>query len=174
MKLDSGERLLTVRNIAASIAFDKSKEGIARTIRQVRHWTQCDILRPAGEKSTGTGIPRFYSIEPTIEIAALLLEVSRYGATVDVLKPLADTLYEDFEEEGLNFFVAASDEGQAYLEVAWDVDQETGRFTNAEINLFVDDPRFDDFIVLSRKAHSSIVIRMNQVFRRLTYPKAAE
>ena len=90
MKLATGENLLTVKDIAECISYDRSEEGIARTLRQVRHWTQCDLLRTMSEKNPGKGVPRFYEDEPSLLIAAILFELCRYGATVDILKPVAD------------------------------------------------------------------------------------
>ena len=85
MKMQSGAELMTIKDISEHIAFDDSDSGIERTMRQVRHWTQCDLLRTTSEKNTGKGIPRFYEVEPTLMIAAILQELTLYGATVDIL-----------------------------------------------------------------------------------------
>src|SRR3546814_478505 len=145
METIKGEQFLTVKDIAAAIAFDKSAAGISRTIRQVRHWTQHDLLRPYSQKNTGTGIPRLYPEEASVEVAAILLELSRYGATVDILKSVATALYDELEGHGLSFFVAVT-EGESHCEVAWRDDPQTGRLTDARVNFFVNEEDMDEEI----------------------------
>lgn len=164
MKTPSGEELVTVKDIAACIAYDRSQEGISRTMRQVRHWTQCDLLRPYSAKNTGKGIPRFYVDSPTIEIAAILLEVSRYGATVDILRPVAEELYEDAESMS-NLFLATTDETEVYAQIAWEQDPRTGKFTGATVNLF-NEMDIDEG-ELSAEPTSSILINMGKVINRI-------
>ena len=165
MELRSGERLFTIKDIARCVAFDKSAEGVARTARQVRHWTQSDLLRTVSEKATGSGVPRLYEEEPTIEIAAILLELARYGATIDILKPVAKALYEDWTGGGDTLFLATTSEGNAYAQVAWTVDPATSRFVDARVNLFND---FDeDGGGLWAEPSSSILVNLNKVMDRI-------
>jgi hypothetical protein len=173
MEMASGETLLTLKDIAECISFDKSEHGITRTARQVRHWTQSDLLRPMTRKNTGTGIPRVYEIEPTLHIAALLLELSRYGATVDILKPVADALYDDFEEAGGNILLGETDEANVFLQVAWKEDPKTGKFVDARINIFSDFEMLgDEAGDIDKAPSSSIVVNLNTVFSRIfPWPK---
>ena len=166
MDMKSGEKLLTLKDIAQCIAFSKSDQGITRMARQIRHWTQSDLLRPESEKETGKGVPRLYADTPTIEIAALLLELARYGATVDILKPVADELYAEWSEYGRNFDIAVTDEGTAILQVAWTEDPETGKFVDASVNFIIKEEPEDEGEV--RLEHSSsIVVNMNKVMSRV-------
>jgi hypothetical protein len=164
MKTPSGDMLVTVKDIAACIAYDRSQDGIARTMRQVRHWTQSDLLRPYSEKNTGKGIPRLYVDSPTVEIAAILLEVSRYGATVDILRPVADELYDDAENMD-NIFLATTDETVVYAQIAWEEDPRTGKFTGATVNLFNEMDIEDG--EMSAEPTSSIVINLGKVMHRV-------
>lgn len=167
MNDDPDIRLLTVKDIAGAIAFDKSEDGINKMIRQVRHWTQSDLLRPFSAKSTGKGIPRVYADRPTIEISAILLELARYGATVDILKFVSDEIYDHWEGDGgMYLFIAMTDEN-AFIEVAWKTDEATGQFIAAEINMF--DEFSDDQSRLYNTASSSLVINLTNVMDRI-YP----
>lgn len=165
MEMRSGERLLTIKDVARCVAFDRSAEGVARTARQVRHWTQSDLLQTVSEKSTGSGVPRLYEEEPTIEIAGILLELARYGATIEILKPVAKALYEDWTEGGDTLFLATTDEGNAYAQVAWREDPATRKFIDARVNLFNDfDP---DGGALWAEPSSSILVNLNNVMGRI-------
>lgn len=169
MKLASGEELLTVKDIAERISFDGSEDGVARTLRQVRHWTQCDLLRTISEKNTGKGVPRFYEDEPSLLIAAILLELCRYGATVDILKPVADQLYEDWVEFGGMSMATAMTDLNAYLQVAWTADPVTGRFTGAQIHMFdeLDQRNGEEDVGVEAQPSSSIVINMTRLTERI-------
>jgi len=170
METASGEQLLTVKDIAKYAAFDKSEEGINRAMRQIRHWTQCDLLRPYTPKKTGTGIPRLYPDEPTIEIAAILLEVARYGATVDILKPVAEALYDAMEGAyGPTIMMAQTGEADACLQIWWKEDPKTGKLYEAEVNFFTkNDPAGDDGELASEPS-SSILINLSSIVDRI-YP----
>lgn len=170
MRRESGERFLTLKDIAQAVAFDKSEHGISRTMRQIRHWTTNDILRPYGGKETGTGIARIYVEAPTIDIAAILLEMSRYGVTVDILKPISKVLYEAAEgEHGPIFFGAETDEWMEFIQISWDEDFKTGKLIDPRIHFFSigDDAEPDS--ELTTDPQSSIVINLNKVFSRI-YP----
>ena len=165
----SENRLITVKDIAECIAFDKSEVGIIRTIRQVRHWTQNDLLRPISQKETGKGVPRVYAVEPTIEIAAILLELTRYGVTVDILKPVADGLWDT--DEAILYLGSALTHINSYLQVAWKADPETGQFSDAEFSMF-DDLDFqasntEDPSPINDSPSSSILINMSEEMGRL-------
>jgi hypothetical protein len=163
MKLATGETLLTVKDIADWISIDRSEEGIARAMRQVRHWTQSDVLRTASEKNTGKGVPRFYDKSPSVWIATILFELCRYGATVDMLKPVADELYDHWEKDGGMYFLTPMIGDDSYLQVAWNTDPKTGRFTDASIHMFDDFDRGSGDYQLMSEPTSSIVINMAQL-----------
>jgi len=166
METQDGIKLVTLKDVAQRIAFSKSEAAISRVARQVRHWTQNDLLKPYGAKQTGTGIPRLYKEEPTLDIAAILLELSRYGATVEIMKSAADALYDDVENGGDTVFLATTDEGTAYLQVAWSEDPETGKFTDAMVHMFEKSP-WNEPGDAHTAPSSSILINMNRVLDRL-------
>jgi len=163
----SGDVFLTIKDITQAIAPDKSMDGLNRTLRQVRHWTQCDLLRPRQQKNPGKGSPRLYNEDPTIMIAAILLELNRYGATVDVLRPVAEALYADELENGGDvLFMAMNDEANAFLQVVWIEDEKTKKFTGALINLFHDfDAAEED--ELWTDPSSSVVLNLNKISDRI-------
>ncbi len=174
MNLASGEELLTIKDVAKKISFDRSESGIAKTMRQIRHWTQNDLLRTTSEKHTGKGVPRFYEPEPTVEIAAILLELSRYGVTVDILKPVAEELWDT--DEGLLYRGSALTDINAYLQVSWSADPVTGVFTDAEVHLFdemdmgpvkTSSEERDQYTPINTAPSSSILVNMSEVMTRV-------
>lgn len=180
MNLANGEELMTVKDIARKIAFDRSDDAIARTMRQVRHWTQNDLLRTTSEKHTGKGVPRLYEPEPTVEIAAVLLELTRYGVTVDILKPVAEELWDT--DEGMLYRGSAMTDINVYLQASWNSDPITGVFTDAEVNMF------DEMDMGPVKTHgedrkqytpinsapsSSILVNMTEVMTRVFVTNAS-
>jgi len=164
----SGDVFLTIKDITQAVAPDKSVDGLNRTLRQVRHWTQSDLLRPREQKNPGKGSPRLYAQDPTIMISAILLELNRYGATVDILRPVADALYTDEEETGGDvLWMAENDEANAYLQVVWIEDEQTRKFTGAEINLFHDHGRTAEDEDLWTDPTSSVVLNLNKIAQRI-------
>lgn len=167
-KMHFGEEdSVRVKDIADCVSFDRSDHGISKTIRQVRHWTQSDLLRPVGQKNTGTGVPRVYPEEPTLQIAAILMELSRYGATVDILKPVSEALYEEMDEFGHCFFIAMTDEGEAFAQVAWTEDPATGRLIDADISFITIETDRKEGEWLTGNYSSSITINLNKVMSRI-------
>ena len=164
MKLGKQKDLLTVKDIAGRIALDRSDIGIERALRQVRHWTQCDLLRTLSQKNTGKGIPRFYEWQPTLMVAAILIELSRYGATVDMLRPVSEALYEYWEEDGMYLLTATTDYN-SFLQVAWTTDATTGRFEGARFE-FWDEVEEPDRRAFDAEPTSSIVINMTRLAER--------
>jgi len=174
MNFVSGEELLTVKDIAREISFDRSDDGIARTMRQIRHWTQNDLLRTASVKNTGKGVPRLYEPEPTIQIAAILLELSRYGVTVEILKPVAEELWD--ADEAMMYIDSALTHLNSYLQVSWTADPLTGAFTGAEVHMFDEmdldnvDTSLDEqpkFNPIHTEPSSSILVNMSNVMTRI-------
>jgi len=174
------QKLLTVKDIAEAISFSKSEEGITRTIRQIRHWTQSDLLRPISQKSTGKGVPRVYEEEPTVLIAAILLELSRYGVTVDILKFASMELYEDCDEYfgGSGWYVStALTDMNVFLQIAWTSDPITGAFVGANVAMYDDRELSQEGYaedsqpeqVILREPSSSILVNLTQVAERI-YP----
>ncbi|MBB3065772.1 hypothetical protein [Limibacillus halophilus] len=159
---------LTVKALAQLIAPSLSAANIAKTMRQLRHWTQNDLLETVGGKETGTGIPRLYETEPTPWIAAILLELARYGATLEVLKPAAQALYDAWEDDNDLVMASETQEGPAFAQVSWQVDPDSGRFTKASIHFFHGIEAFDgDETVLESAPVSSILINLTQVMDKL-------
>lgn len=168
MIFDNGEELLTIKDIARSIAYDRSDEGLAKVMRQIRHWTQNDLLFTVSEKHTGKGVPRLYSEDYTVEIAAILLELSRYGIPIEVLKPVAEELWSD---DGSLYMGSALTELNSYLQLSWKTDSKTGAFTGVEITMFDDmdlnDQDKEDYYPLNADPSSSILVNMTQVMTRI-------
>ncbi len=167
MKLANGPTLLTVKDIAERISYDRSEDGLARTLRQVRHWTQNDLLETISEKNTGKGVPRFYDYHSSLIIAGILLELSRYGATVDILKPVADNLYESFEDDRSQYMLWQEMDENSYLQVAWNTDPSSGRFMDAVMHMFDDLDKGYSGNELMSEPTSSVVINMSKLRERI-------
>lgn len=160
-------KFITIKDIAKRIAFESSDSVIERTIRQLRHWTQNDLLRTIGEKNTGKGIPRLYEDEPTLLISAILQELTLYGASIETLKPVAKALYEHWDRETGMYFTLALNEGNSYLQVVWSIDSRTGKFFDAEINFFDDIDRDAGHELLLEHPSSSVVVNMSMLTERI-------
>ncbi len=108
------DRLYTVKDIAAIISLDGSPEDVRKCMRQIRHWTNNDVLSPIGGKSTGTGVSRVYD-ENAIYKAAIAAELVRYGVTVDMLgnetfdewisRVMTSTKWKDAKERSKDFYL---------------------------------------------------------------------
>lgn len=108
------ENLYTVKDIAAIISLDGSPDDIRKCMRQIRHWTNNDVLIPIGGKDTGTGVSRVYD-EDAIYKAAFAAELVRYGTTVDMLgyelfdewmsAVMTSTQWKDAKEKSKDFYL---------------------------------------------------------------------
>lgn len=85
---NADSRSYTVREIAAILAaqempvgMDAPEELVSKRLRQVRHWTACDYLRPIGKKHSGTGVARRYGPDE-VRKAALLRELTHFGLSI--------------------------------------------------------------------------------------------
>ncbi len=128
-------------------------------------WTQSDLLRPYSQKNTGSGVPRMYDEHPTLLIAGLLFELTRYGATVDILKPVADYLNKYWNGE-VPIAKAGTDLGKTFAHVSWRDDPETGQFTDATLNLFSED-ELGEVGEPSLDPSSSILVNLDRVADRI-------
>lgn len=167
MKLKTGVELVTLKDIAQCIAFEQTVSNIERTMRQVRHWTQNDLLRTEGEKTTGKGIPRFYAEEPTMMIAAILKELTLYGSSVELLRPVSDGLYSHYDDDSGTYLMSALTDINAYLQVIWSIDLKSGKFNDASIHFFDDMDRDAGEKLLDEHPSSSVVINMSTVAGRI-------
>lgn len=79
------DRLYTVKDIAAAISLREEPEEVKRVMRQVRHWTNHDLIETVGGKDTGTGVSRVYRGTEVYK-AAIIAELIRFGVTVDMLE----------------------------------------------------------------------------------------
>lgn len=94
-------RSYSVRDIAAILVdqegwygTDNYQQKLDKRLRQVRHWTSYDYLRPLGSKHTGTGVARRYGPDE-VRKAGLLRELTRFGLTVTQLgEEFGDSLEE--------------------------------------------------------------------------------
>lgn len=168
MEIDSGTEFLSIKDIARRIARRDSDAEFDKAMRQVRHWTQHDLLKPFTPKNTGTGIARLYEKDPTLEFAAIFGELVRYGIGVDVLKPISEALYEEWDDYRLPFLVAET-EGDSYLQVSLKEDPETGKLVGAEINFFLKDSAGEEGVI-DPDPDSSIVINLSRLTDRLYRP----
>tara|TARA_R110000824_G_scaffold53362_4_gene147813 strand:+ start:7428 stop:8000 length:573 start_codon:yes stop_codon:yes gene_type:complete len=161
----------TVKDLAERVSLDVSDEGISRTIRQLRHWTENDVLRTVGEKKSGKGIPRLYHPEPTMEISAFLIELARYGVTVDAMKMVADELWDT--DEGFMAVSTALTDVPSMLQLSWTFDPGTGKFQSASLSLFDEQEllhgaqKFEHDRYMDFTATSSILVNMTAVLERV-------
>ena len=117
------EKLYTVKDVAAIIAHDPDPASVNKIIRQVRHWTNNDLLFTLGGKDTGTGVSRVYDADG-VRLAAILLDLTRYGITVDMLEGIDEWISDRAESDEW----AAAVEGREdyFLQFAWEPGEDKG------------------------------------------------
>jgi hypothetical protein len=153
----------SVKEVAAHIAFRGDPDEIRRIIRQLRHWTNCDLLIPAGNKHTGTGVSRRYD-RHEIRKAAILLELSRYGVTVDMLDGFSDWI--DTLAKGRDWQTATEGRGDYLIQMSWEPGEDGGAHWSSSVS------RGLLMTHKGRKRHglnvaSGIIVNLSSIFRRL-------
>lgn len=106
----------SVRELVDKLAPEEDEEEKLRLLRQVRHWTNADLLTPIGEKHTGTGVSRKYGPDE-VRKAAILRELSRFGLTVTMLDGMGEAL--DFYAKRSEWRDAISGKDAIFLEMLW-------------------------------------------------------
>lgn len=157
-------QLYNVKRVAQIISRSDDERVIEQTIRKIRHWTNEDVLSPVGDKHTGTGVSRMYD-EEAIYIAALLLEITKYGVTVDHLDTFEEWIKECWEETDE---WEASKRGAADLVFQLGWNDQGGGFScvvREDKGLFWSPFGSDE----SESYTSSIVVNATNVFKRLAW-----
>jgi len=106
----------SVRELVDKLAPEEDEEEKLRLLRQVRHWTNADLLTPIGEKHTGTGVSRKYGPDE-VRKAAILRELSRFGLTVTMLDGMGEAL--DYHAKQSEWRDAISGKDAIFLEMLW-------------------------------------------------------
>lgn len=153
----------SVKGVAERIAFRGDADEVRKIIRQVRHWTNADLLTPVGEKHTGTGVSRQYDADE-VRKAALLLELSRYGVTVEMLENFDE--WTDSLKRTDAWKKAAAGKGDYFLQMAWEPGEDGGTIWR---------PNISRGLLVSKemsKRHnfslaSTIIINVAAVFQRI-------
>jgi hypothetical protein len=155
------EERYTVKDVARIISRDQSPDGIARMMRKIRYWTTSEVLRPAGDTATGTGVSRTYTRHEVYK-AAIIAELVRYGLTMEDL----DTTDEWLDNVALDsgWEQAKRGEGQLSLRYAWDEDALISHPFKAD---------FYDRLQRNKNAGasypSSIILHLPELFGRLRF-----
>ena len=161
------ERLYTVKDVAAIIAPEPSMRE--RVLRQVRHWTATDVLKPLGGKATGTGVSRVYKADD-VRKAALVLEIVRYGVPLDVLESFSewcdglikDGTWEDAIEGRRDVFMAIMLEHGDDPGVIWGVERGV-----AKLPLISLSKTWKQEELRIAEPASAIAVNLSKVFKRL-------
>ena len=159
------DQTYSLKQLARVIYPAVPERELERFMRQVRHWTACDLLQPVDGKSTGTGVSRRYSVSE-VRRAAILAEIARYRVPVPVIENFA--LAMDNYQDWPDWKTALEGKETILLQFAWNKDFTNWGLNKNEPNLFVltsmgegrDD--FDPFSVAS-----AITINLTKVFARL-------
>ena len=158
------EHFYNVKRVALIISHTDDESALGQTVRKIRHWTNSDILSPVGDKSTGTGVSRMYD-EDAVYIAALLLEVTRYGVTVVMLETFEEWIKECWEDTD-EWAEAKAGRRELVFQMGWQ-DDGSGFYTpiTEDKRLFWKPLGGSD-----REAYgSSIVVNATNVFKRLNW-----
>ncbi len=166
------EQLYTVKDLASMTALAKDAETVNRVMRQIRHWTNSDVLRPFGPKRTGTGVSRVYDVHGAHK-AAILVELSRYSVTVEMLHGFDEWCGEAVDSE--DWQLAVEGGGPFFIAVTWTPgepgeghwcvlsDDELLAMMTGDMQTLSDTTADFEFL----EASSLVVINLTQVFARV-------
>ncbi len=169
------DRTYTLKEVAAALSRSGAPGDVDRIARQVRHWTQCDLLQPVGKKYTGTGVSRRYTADE-VRKAAILAELSHFRVPVTILD--APFAHSDEVFLGEEWEIAIAGKRPVYLEMAWTEDG-TSRWRMAvdwPRLLFINPPvaretkeegRDDVTVMDPERPTSMILINLTETFARL-------
>lgn len=163
----------SVREVAEKLSPEGDEGERLRLIRQIRHWTNADLLRPQGKKHTGTGVSRKYGPEE-VRKAAILRELWRYGMTVTQLEGMGE--YLDKLSDDPSWTDAVSGKRAVYLELLSTPDDETQSWLVArdtpDLKLLNPDTKPSRVKIggknLPGPSHTAaLVLSLNRIFERL-------
>lgn len=106
----------SVRELVDLVAADDDEAGKLRLLRQVRHWTNEDLLTPIGQKHTGTGNARKYGADE-VRKAAILRELASFGIPVATYEGMGESL--DFHARRAEWKDAITGKDSIFLEMLW-------------------------------------------------------
>ncbi|WP_374631659.1 hypothetical protein [Ferrovibrio sp.] len=107
----------TLKELATLLSPQKDAEAVSRLARQLRHWTNEDLLQTVGAKHTGTGVSRRYAPEQ-VRLAAILMELNRYHVPITVLSECFETLTSEYSKRD-EWKQAVQGKGAIYLMFAY-------------------------------------------------------
>jgi hypothetical protein len=163
-----GPDLISAMEAAKAIALRKDPRGYALALRQVQHWTDRRLLRPAGQLRTGTGVGRRYPATLTIPIAAILQELVLFGFTIEQLQPVARQLYASHRgQEGISLAAALSNRHSQLL-LAFRVSR--GKKHLTALRIYDGTTQGAQRELIQQKSRGSIVIDLAAVFRQIKWP----
>lgn len=114
------EETFTLKHLARAVLPTDTDKERDQFMRQVRHWTACDLLHPVDGKSTGTGVSRRYTASE-VRRTAILAELHRYRVPITVVEGFAEAM--DNYEFGRGFEKtwksAVAGDRPVYLQFAW-------------------------------------------------------
>ena len=103
----------TVREVAAIISGSNDPKVIDRVVRQIRYWTTEGILKPVGDKHTGSGRSREYNSNE-VKKSAVIAELIRHGISLSKLYSFEEYLEELLSdlhlEDKENFYLVHAEE----------------------------------------------------------------
>ena len=164
----------SVRELVDKLAPEGDETEKLRLIRQIRHWTNADLLTPQGKKHTGTGVSRQYGPDE-VRKAAILRELGRFGMTVTQLEGMGE--YLDGLAEDPSWRDAITGKRPVYLELfsTPDDEEQTWRVARDEPDLKQLHPDAKPLRIKIGTKHtngasytSALVLSLNRIFARLS------
>ena len=119
MKAAPDSRTYTVKDVASLISPLHPNAAVEQLIRQVRHWTVCNLLTTIGAKKPGTGRSRVYDAHQ-VRKAAVLVELTRYGIQVGELDTFGE--WADMLAGHDHWQAAVEGKHDVYLQMAFNAD----------------------------------------------------
>lgn len=154
--------IYTLKEIATLLSPSDDAETVEKLARQIRHWTNLDLLCPIGKKHTGTGISRRYDLDE-LRKAAILVELAHYRVPVTVLDDGFVDMIENYQRRA-EWNAAVTGEKLVYLIFAFNDDE-------IEFQLFAE-PNPHPMLASSSDSRSvewisAITINLTRLFKKL-------
>jgi hypothetical protein len=106
----------SLKQVCALAGLSEDPAEVSKLARQIRHWTNSDLLHPQSGKRTGTGVSRRYSADE-VRRAAVLVEIARYRVPVPVIESFAEAM--DGYAGSPDWQAAMDGTRSVFLQLAW-------------------------------------------------------
>ena len=167
------QRTYALKEVASILCTGGDEQDFERAARQVRHWTNNDLLKTASEKYVGTGRSRLY-VANEIRLAAWYSELARYGIQVWLLEAVRER-FDHYDENGYWESIGRATT-PAFYEMAWDRNSIVSKISDGEPELITrkphkrrkkERPPSEGSVLDPENVTSVVTLNLTKIFSRL-------